>query len=186
VAIARGTHPIPFRTRKLSPAARMVLPGGPGGRVRRRRSAQRRKAPTPLPGAGAFRTPATRRSDPPGAPPPCSTTRHTTERTRRDDPFRIPERGVPLGGGQPSVRTPMIARCSNLDLCCRSRRIRAEGTGSRPIRRVDRHEVSPPGSPRGPSEPRDPYGAEEMNERAVESRCRPERSRVFSRYHPSP
>ena len=37
VAIARGSHPFPFRTRKLSPAARMVLPGGPGGRVRRRR-----------------------------------------------------------------------------------------------------------------------------------------------------
>ena len=33
-----GVHPIPFRTRKLSPAARMVLPGYPGGRVRRRRS----------------------------------------------------------------------------------------------------------------------------------------------------
>ena len=37
VTIAQGTHPIPSRTRKLSPAARMVLPGPPGGRVRRRR-----------------------------------------------------------------------------------------------------------------------------------------------------
>ena len=36
VAMAQGNHPIPSRTRKLSPAARMVLPGPPGGRVRRR------------------------------------------------------------------------------------------------------------------------------------------------------
>ena len=42
VARARGIHPIPSRTRSLSPAARMVLPGSPGGRVRRRR-------PTPQP-----------------------------------------------------------------------------------------------------------------------------------------
>jgi len=37
VALAWGTHPFPSRTRKLSPTARMVLPGKPGGRVRRRR-----------------------------------------------------------------------------------------------------------------------------------------------------
>jgi hypothetical protein len=37
VIIARGPHPFPSRTRSLSLAARMVLPGRPGGRVRRRR-----------------------------------------------------------------------------------------------------------------------------------------------------
>ena len=36
-AMARGPHPFPSRTRSLSLAARMVLPGPPGGRVRRRR-----------------------------------------------------------------------------------------------------------------------------------------------------
>src|SRR3954470_10835563 len=35
-AIATGKRPAPFRTRKLSPSAPMVLPGGPGGRVGRR------------------------------------------------------------------------------------------------------------------------------------------------------
>src|SRR4051812_40198683 len=37
-AIATGKRPAPFRTRKLSPSAPMVLPGGPGGRVGRRRT----------------------------------------------------------------------------------------------------------------------------------------------------
>ena len=37
VAIAKGPHPFPFRTRKLSPSAPMVLHGQLGGRVGRRR-----------------------------------------------------------------------------------------------------------------------------------------------------
>src|ERR1700749_4026145 len=37
-AIAKGKHPVPFRTRKLSPSAPMVLRGGPRGRVGRRRA----------------------------------------------------------------------------------------------------------------------------------------------------
>ena len=37
VAMARGPHPFPSRTRSLSLAARMVLLGRPSGRVRRRR-----------------------------------------------------------------------------------------------------------------------------------------------------
>ena len=37
VIMARGPHPFPFRTRSLSLAARMVLPGKPGGRVRHHR-----------------------------------------------------------------------------------------------------------------------------------------------------
>src|SRR6185437_10161051 len=36
--IARGKRPVPFRTRKLSLSAPMVLLGGPGGRVGRRRT----------------------------------------------------------------------------------------------------------------------------------------------------
>ncbi len=35
--MAQGTHPIPFRTRKLSPAALMVLAWRRGGGVSRRR-----------------------------------------------------------------------------------------------------------------------------------------------------
>ena len=38
VAIAKGSHPFPSRTRKLSPSAPMVLPGKLGGRVGRRRN----------------------------------------------------------------------------------------------------------------------------------------------------
>src|SRR5947208_8728619 len=37
VAIAEGVHPVPSRTRKLSPPAPMVLPWRRGGRVGRRR-----------------------------------------------------------------------------------------------------------------------------------------------------
>jgi hypothetical protein len=39
--MAKGKHPVPFRTRKLSPSAPMVLPGGLGGRVGRRRTFSR-------------------------------------------------------------------------------------------------------------------------------------------------
>jgi hypothetical protein len=35
--MAEGRHPVPFRTRKLSPPAPMVLPWRRGGRVGRRR-----------------------------------------------------------------------------------------------------------------------------------------------------
>jgi hypothetical protein len=51
VALAWGSHPFPSRTRPLSPTARMVLPGSPGGRVRRRRLISRRPP-------GPARTPA--------------------------------------------------------------------------------------------------------------------------------
>src|ERR1700741_1633315 len=47
-----GDHPIPSRTRKLSPAARMVLPGPPGGRVRRRRPISTNNARLDLPRSG--------------------------------------------------------------------------------------------------------------------------------------
>src|SRR3954468_6131180 len=38
VIIALGKHPVPFRTRKLSLSAPMVLHGGPCGRLGRRRT----------------------------------------------------------------------------------------------------------------------------------------------------
>src|SRR3712207_5374857 len=41
--IARGERPVPFRTRKLSPSAPMVLHGRPCGRVGRRRTPIHRK-----------------------------------------------------------------------------------------------------------------------------------------------
>src|SRR5579872_5028779 len=43
--IAKGKHPVPFRTRKLSSSAPMVLRGGPRGRVGRRRTYLKRVAP---------------------------------------------------------------------------------------------------------------------------------------------
>ena len=46
VAMAKGKHPVPFRTRKLSPSAPMVLRGGPRGRVGRRRTSPVEAAPS--------------------------------------------------------------------------------------------------------------------------------------------
>src|SRR3984957_10440642 len=51
-AIARGKHPVPSRTRKLSPSAPMVLRGRPRGRVGHRRTFFPKK-PVP-PGTGFF------------------------------------------------------------------------------------------------------------------------------------
>src|SRR5437016_14112303 len=45
VAIAAESHPFPFRTRKLSPPAPMVLGGRPPGRVGRRRISPVDEAP---------------------------------------------------------------------------------------------------------------------------------------------
>src|SRR5436309_10485590 len=45
VAIAAESHPFPFRTRKLSPPAPMVLGGRPPGRVGRRRIILNEKRP---------------------------------------------------------------------------------------------------------------------------------------------
>src|ERR1700744_355343 len=51
-AIARGKHPVPFRTRKLSPSAPMVLRGRPRGRVGHRRTFLQKKSRPP--GVGSF------------------------------------------------------------------------------------------------------------------------------------
>src|SRR3954471_17604193 len=51
--IAKGKRPVPFRTRKLSPSAPMVLHWERCGRVGRRRTNIHQRAP-PLPGGGAL------------------------------------------------------------------------------------------------------------------------------------
>src|SRR5206468_12601480 len=56
VAMAEGRHPVPSRTRKLSPLAPMVLPGRPGGRVGRRRDTLAKRRPY----GRRFRMPARR------------------------------------------------------------------------------------------------------------------------------
>ena len=78
VAIAEGRHPVPYRTRKLSPPAPMVLPGKLGGRVGRRRDSSRSAAS--MGGASSFPGP-----DVPGptcavahVPAPCARWRTTT------------------------------------------------------------------------------------------------------------
>ena len=53
-AIARGKHPVPSRTRKLSPSAPMVLRGRPRGRVGHRRTYHPKKA-GPLRGPASLR-----------------------------------------------------------------------------------------------------------------------------------
>src|ERR671928_777369 len=51
VVMAKGKHPVPFRTRKLSPSAPMVLRGRPRGRVGHRRAQPRTTLrPAPHPG----------------------------------------------------------------------------------------------------------------------------------------
>src|SRR6201996_223833 len=64
-AIARGKHPVPFRTRKLSPSAPMVLRGGPRGRVGRRRAYLKEAAPRKGRAASFLFTTGSRRSLPP-------------------------------------------------------------------------------------------------------------------------
>src|SRR5438874_4132848 len=54
--MAEGRHPVPFRTRKLSPPAPMVLPWRRGGRVGRRRDFLRQEPPSG--GSFAFRYPS--------------------------------------------------------------------------------------------------------------------------------
>src|SRR5436305_10192064 len=46
VALAAESHPFPYRTRKLSPPAPMVLGGRPPGRVGRRRILSKRRGPS--------------------------------------------------------------------------------------------------------------------------------------------
>jgi hypothetical protein len=64
VALAEGSHPVPSRTRKLSPPAPMVLPGKLGGRVGRRRSIFADAAPY----RGGVRISGLFRPDLPGRP----------------------------------------------------------------------------------------------------------------------
>src|SRR3954447_9042632 len=61
-AMARGKRPATFRTRKLSLSAPMVLPWRRGGRVGRRRTTIKRRAPT-VPGGGPSPYPRTPTAD---------------------------------------------------------------------------------------------------------------------------
>ena len=74
VAIAEGRHPVPYRTRKLSPPAPMVLPGKLGGRVGRRRDSSRSAAS--MGGASSFPGPDTCARG--RVPAPCGRWRTTT------------------------------------------------------------------------------------------------------------
>ena len=117
VAMAKGKHPVPFRTRKLSPSAPMVLRGGPRGRVGRRRTpSSRGRSPT---GSGLNcvtgrssspvdqrSSPAHRRATHSGAPHDCA-------RARRGSPhahFGATARAAASGGSssEPTVTTLRI------------------------------------------------------------------------------
>ena len=95
VAIAEGRHPVPYRTRKLSPPAPMVLPGKLGGRVGRRRDSSRSAAPEA----------ALRRSRPwacaPGRVPARCAPWRTTKRSRT-----VPGAPPPARPGAPAAATP--------------------------------------------------------------------------------
>src|SRR5215210_8913603 len=78
VITAKGKHPAPFRTRKLSLSAPMVLHGGPCGRLGRRRTTHFRAGHTTSPEVfsapclrhiGADWTPGL---EPSGDPVPCA------------------------------------------------------------------------------------------------------------------
>src|SRR3990170_1007659 len=86
--MAEGSHPFPFRTRKLSPPAPMVLGSRGPGRVGRRRALTVRRTPV----SGVLRRfrppfPAPDGPPPPGRPPP---------------PTPPPAAGDPLGAGATS------------------------------------------------------------------------------------
>src|SRR6266516_117476 len=65
--MAEGEHPVPSRTRQLSPPAPMVLPGRPGGRVGRRRDIFEKAARASRGRPFRFRLPSMHR-----CPGPCS------------------------------------------------------------------------------------------------------------------
>ena len=130
-AIAAGKRPDPFRTRKLSPSAPMVLPGGPGGRVGRRRTpitvmaathtqggrhhgictnptgtdraGGRRRARRPTVGGLSVGAIASRRARPSRPYRARQYGRHATATTRLDEGRRA---GVGMTPGRPPARPP--------------------------------------------------------------------------------
>ncbi len=134
VAMAEGTHPVPFRTRKLSPPAPMVLPWRRGGRVGRRRDIVNegppvRRGPFVVSGAGRAATdrgwvslwpwPDRRIADPPPG------RGHLVARPRRGAPQRAEgrERGPRSLAGPP--------RPPRAEPRCRGRRGRRDGPPGR-------------------------------------------------------
>jgi hypothetical protein len=107
VAMAEGKHPVPFRTRKLSPPAPMVLPRRRGGRVGRCRDILRREGPLRGP-FFAFQVrfqpcqpsvPEESRSVPPAAPGSAG----RRDRQRRPAGHRVRPGGAPAPPRAPSV-----------------------------------------------------------------------------------
>ena len=111
---AKGKRPVPYRTRKLSPSAPMVLPWRRGGRVGRRRTTLHRR-PTPhgvglrhirIPPRHATDAPELARPGPSSAPRTVAPGRESGRgalRTSRTPPTsgRSPRRSVP---GVPAPR----------------------------------------------------------------------------------
>ncbi len=113
VAIAEGKHPVPSRTRKLSPPAPMVLPGRLGGRVGRCRNilqngpparaarsrcprtlgADMPKALSPRPG-GKSRRPPSAPDEPVEGRGRGTPARHEADRGARRDVASLPRRGA--------------------------------------------------------------------------------------------
>ena len=111
VVIAVGKRPVPFRTRKLSPPAPMVLRSGERGRVGHRRHPHHleREEPTPQ-GQGSSRSAI------PDPPPNTSTRRRpapsaSTSQGRRHARGRHPERCRPRNQVRisPAFRSPRPA-----------------------------------------------------------------------------
>ena len=136
VAIAEGRHPVPYRTRKLSPPAPMVLPGKLGGRVGRRRDSSRSAAPSRrrfvVPGA-----PAIPRAFPP-VPARCGPWRTTSRSRTARGPRRRPARGA--GGRNPSNPAPAPRAVS-----------RPEAASGRPADRRGGPDGPPPATGRRPT-----------------------------------
>ena len=106
--IAAGKRPVPFRTRKLSPPAPMVLPPGGGGRVGYRRPNNFTPTPAthqPRCAAGVFASPLPQQ---PAniTPPHCGHCRH----------LHTPQRGL-LGvqGSSAPLRTTPVPPCGHRD-----------------------------------------------------------------------
>ena len=106
-AIAKGKHPVPFRTRKLSPSAPMVLRGGPRGRVGRRRTSPVEAAP----GTGAASTALPHRYPHPQHP----RNEIPTGERAPDRPFRC--EGTPHGRDHPASTAASSSTPGDVPAC---------------------------------------------------------------------
>ncbi len=125
--MAKGKHPVPFRTRKLSPSAPMVLRGGPRGRVGRRRTSSVEAAPSRE--RPRLRCPGLAASGPSVGP--------GLRRDRLQGPL-----GAARGGAEPAVRSHEWPSVKSGARAWQASRGRAAGAvavargGTRAVRRV--------------------------------------------------